>query len=95
MVKSFKEKTQQFTGLSVLMFYYQEAQRQAVANGEYGKVKQINQIIERILIAEQKLRSNVSFQAVAEQFVLHTIFSLPQRMMIKEDGNGRSSRCPI
>ncbi|MGH2214065.1 DNA polymerase III subunit delta', partial [Enterococcus faecalis] len=39
-----------------------------------GKVKQINQIIERILIAEQKLRSNVSFQAVAEQFVLHTIF---------------------
>lgn len=56
------------------MFYYQEAQRQAVAKGEYGKVKQINQIIERILIAEQKLRSNVGFQAVAEQFVLQTIF---------------------
>ena len=74
LVKSFKEKTQQFTGLSVLMFYYQEAQRQAVAKGEYGKVKQINQIIERILIAEQKLRSNVGFQAVAEQFVLQTIF---------------------
>ena len=77
------------------MFYYQEAQRQAVAKGEYGKVKQINQIIERILIAEQKLRSNVGFQAVAEQFVLQTIFSLPQRTIIKEDGNGRSSRCPI
>ena len=74
LVKSFKEKTQQFTGLSVLMFYYQEAQRQAVAKGEYGKVKRINQIIERILIAEQKLRSNVGFQAVAEQFVLQTIF---------------------
>lgn len=43
------------------MFYYQEAQRQAVANGEYGKVKQINQIIERILIAEQKLRKECQF----------------------------------
>lgn len=74
LVKVFKEKKQQFTVFSILMYYYQEAQKQAITSGEYGKVKRLNQTIERILLAEQKLRSNVSFQAVAEQFVLQTIF---------------------
>ncbi|MGM9903185.1 DNA polymerase III, delta' subunit [Enterococcus sp. 10A9_DIV0425] len=74
LTKVFKEKKQQFTGLSILLYYYQEAQKQAIASGEYGKVKQLNQTIERILSAEQKLQSNVSFQAVAEQFVLQTVF---------------------
>ena len=66
-------KSQQFTGLSILMFYYQEALQQALIAENLRKVTRINQTIERILLAEQKLRSNVSFQAVAEQFVLQTI----------------------
>ncbi len=73
LTKVFKEKSQQFTGLSVILFYYQEALKEALETEQIGQVKKINQTIERILIAEQKLRSNVSFQAVAEQFVLRTI----------------------
>ena len=73
LIKTFKEKSQQFTGLSILMFYYQEALQQALIAENLRKVTRINQTIERILLAEQKLRSNVSFQAVAEQFVLQTI----------------------
>ena len=73
LIKTFKEKSQQFTGLSILMFYYKEALQQALIAENLRKVTRINQTIERILLAEQKLRSNVSFQAVAEQFVLQTI----------------------
>ncbi|MBO0482510.1 DNA polymerase III subunit delta' [Candidatus Enterococcus courvalinii] len=75
LTKVFKEKNQQFMALSILLFYFQEAQKQAIVTEESSKTKKANQIIERILVAEQKLRSNVSFQAVAEQFVLQTIFN--------------------
>lgn len=73
LIKLFKEKSQQFTALSILLFYYQEALKQALEKDKIMQVKKINQTIERILFAEQKLRSNVSFQAVAEQLVLRTI----------------------
>ncbi|EOH85893.1 DNA polymerase III subunit delta' [Enterococcus villorum] len=73
LTKIFKEKSQQFTGLSILLFYYQEALKKDLIEEKFNKMKRINQTIERILIAEQKLRSNVSFQAIAEQFVLQTI----------------------
>ncbi|MFS0943372.1 DNA polymerase III, delta' subunit [Enterococcus sp. DIV0182] len=75
LTKVFKEKSQQFMALSILLFYFQEAQKQAIFAEESNKTKKANQIIEHILVAEQKLRSNVSFQAVAEQFVLQTIFN--------------------
>ncbi len=73
LIKLFKEKSQQFTALSILLFYYQEALKQALEKDKIMQVKKINQTIERILFAEPKLRSNVSFQAVAEQLVLRTI----------------------
>ncbi|MBF8807455.1 MAG: DNA polymerase III subunit delta' [Enterococcus lacertideformus] len=73
LTKIFKDKSQQFTGLSMVLFYYQGALQKALSAKKFGKIKRINQTIERILVAEQKLRSNVSFQAVAEQFVLQTI----------------------
>ena len=74
LVKVFKRKKSTiywFFNFNVLL---SGSSKQAITSGEYGKVKRLNQTIERILLAEQKLRSNVSFQAVAEQFVLQTIF---------------------
>ncbi len=76
MTKVFKEKEQQFSALSMLLFYFQEAQRKAVSQNERARIKSTNQTIERILSAEQKLRSNVSFQSVAEQLALQVVFSL-------------------
>lgn len=70
----FKEKDQQFMGLSMLLFYYREAREEAIESDEDGEIKWINRIIEKILTAEQKLRNNVSFQSVAEQLVLQIIF---------------------
>ncbi|MEY8444987.1 DNA polymerase III subunit delta' [Enterococcus ratti] len=74
LIRIYKEKSQQVTGLSILLFYYQEALQKSLVAENSSKVYRINQTIERILLAEQKLRSNVSFQAVAEQFVLQTIY---------------------
>ena len=73
LIKVFKEKSQQFFALSILLFYYQESLKKSLGKDKIVQVKEINQTIERILFAEQKLRSNVSFQAVAEQLVLRTI----------------------
>ena len=56
------------------MFYYQEAQRQAVAKGEYGKVKQINQIIERILMQSRNYVAMSVFKLLRNSSFCRAIF---------------------
>lgn len=66
----FKEKNQQQQGLSILLHFYQGYLKEAVKQGLPQKIADINQQIQLILTAEQKLGANVSFQNVCEQLAL-------------------------
>lgn len=66
----FKEKNQQQQGLSILLLFYQGYLKEAVKQGLPQKIADINQQIQLILTAEQKLGANVSFQNVCEQLAL-------------------------
>ncbi|MFV0558071.1 MAG: DNA polymerase III subunit delta' [Enterococcus sp.] len=63
-----KEKTQQQLVLQMLLFYLRRARDQALTDPLH--VATVNQSLELVLQAEQKLRANVSFQNVCEQLVL-------------------------
>ncbi|MGX7195657.1 DNA polymerase III subunit delta' [Enterococcus olivae] len=65
-----KEKQQQRLIFSMLLFYFQRERNQFL---QQGLVKDLNQELELILQAQQKLEANVSFQGVAEQLALRII----------------------
>lgn len=70
LVKTFKEKTQQVQGLTILMHYYQKYLEQMVRKQDPTTIQQANYSLQLILEAEQKLTANVSFQNVSEQLAI-------------------------
>lgn len=68
-----KEKEQQNRLLQMLLFYFQRARDSQLTQQQ--QIVRLNQILELILQAEQKLAANVSFQNVAEQLTLRIIYS--------------------
>ncbi|MFV0559859.1 MAG: DNA polymerase III subunit delta' [Enterococcus sp.] len=73
LIKVFKEKSQQFQAFTILLYHFQNGLHESLKEHRAEQVEQLNRQIELLLAAEQKLRSNVSFQSVAEQFSLRTI----------------------
>ncbi|MGM0123583.1 DNA polymerase III, delta' subunit [Enterococcus sp. AZ194] len=74
LLKVFKEKTQQIESFSMLLFFYQELLLEKASGRSLKEIAEINQVIELILQAEQKLGTNVSFQSTAEQLALRIIY---------------------
>jgi len=66
-----KEKEQQFTIFQILLFYFRQQREKELNN--LAHLQLINQILELVLQAEQKLRANVAFQNVCEQLVLRIV----------------------
>lgn len=65
-----KEKYQQKQVFTILLFYFQRERNQSL---QQSVSKDLNQELELILQAQQKLEANVSFQGVAEQLALRII----------------------
>lgn len=66
-----KEKEQQFTLFQILLFYFRKQRQNELENKQSLQI--VNQTLELILQAEQKLRANVAFQNVCEQLVLRIV----------------------
>lgn len=72
LVKVFKEKELQFSGLTMLLYFYQQFLRETLESGS-AAVQPANTGLQFILEAEQKLAANVSFQNVTEQLAIRII----------------------
>ncbi|MGM0213638.1 DNA polymerase III subunit delta' [Enterococcus sp. AZ109] len=74
LVKIFKDKMQQRTAFEMLAFYVKEKRNQMLQQNHQA-VAFYNHLLEEILLANQKLEANVSFQNIAEQITLHVVFA--------------------
>lgn len=74
LVKVFKDKMQQRTAFEMLAFYVKEKRNQMLQQDQRA-VAFYNHLLEEILLANQKLEANVSFQNIAEQITLHVVFA--------------------
>ena len=74
LVKTFKDKTQQQFCFELLAYFVKEKRDQDLKNQQTSLVK-ANNLLAEVLAASQKLEANVSFQNIAEQITLHTIFA--------------------
>lgn len=74
LVKVFKDKMQQRTAFEMLAFYVKEKRNQMLQQNQQS-IAFYNHLLEEILLANQKLEANVSFQNIAEQITLHVIFA--------------------
>lgn len=75
MILQAKEKEQQQLILKILLFYFQQLRDQSLTSE--GKLAAINQALELILNAQQKLLANVPFQGVVEQLTIRIIRRYP------------------
>ncbi|MDU6522378.1 DNA polymerase III subunit delta' [Enterococcus devriesei] len=74
LVKTFKDKTQQQFCFELLAYFVKEKRDQDLKNQQTSLVK-ANNLLAEVLAASQKLEANVSFQNIAEQITLHTVFA--------------------
>ncbi|WP_430620543.1 DNA polymerase III subunit delta' [Enterococcus sp. DIV0800] len=74
LVKTFKDKTQQQFCFELLAYFVKEKRDQDLKNQQPSLVK-VNNLLAEVLAASQKLEANVSFQNIAEQITLHTVFA--------------------
>ncbi|MGO2890675.1 DNA polymerase III subunit delta' [Enterococcus devriesei] len=74
LVKTFKDKTQQQFCFELLAYSVKEKRDQDLKNQQTSLVK-ANNLLAEVLAASQKLEANVSFQNIAEQITLHTVFA--------------------
>ena len=65
---------QQRTAFEMLAFYVKEKRNQMLQQNQQS-IAFYNHLLEEILLANQKLEANVSFQNIAEQITLHVIFA--------------------
>lgn len=74
LVKTFKDKTQQQFCFELLAYFVKEKRDQDLKNQQTSLVK-ANNLLAEVLAASQKLEASVSFQNIAEQITLHTVFA--------------------
>lgn len=74
LVKTFKDKMQQQFCFELLAYFVKEKRDRDLKNQQTSVVK-ANNLLAEVLAASQKLEANVSFQNIAEQITLHTVFA--------------------
>ncbi|MDT2736294.1 DNA polymerase III subunit delta' [Enterococcus pseudoavium] len=74
LVKTFKDKAQQQFAFEMLGYFVKEKRNQVMKQNQAGLAK-YNNLLEEVLTANQKLEANVSFQNIAEQITLRSVFA--------------------
>lgn len=74
LVKTFKDKAQQQFCFELLAYFVKEKRDQDLQN-QPASLVQDNHLLGEVLAASQKLEANVSFQNIAEQITLRTVFA--------------------
>lgn len=74
LVKTFKDKAQQQFAFEMLGYFVKEKRNQVMKQNQAGLAK-YNNLLEEVLAANQKLEANVSFQNIAEQITLRSVFA--------------------
>lgn len=74
LVKTFKDKAQQQFAFEMLGYFVKEKRNQVMRQNQAGLAK-YNNLLEEVLAANQKLEANVSFQNIAEQITLRSVFA--------------------